>query len=153
MSSQGAGIAAEDNITVRAGRDVNLLAEESVTGSSSYSKKKTVIDETVRQQGTEIASGGDTTITAGRDIATTELVPMKPDQKRLNKEYLAYYLRSKPFVEWVSTQVSGAKMPRVVMSIFWQHEMPLPPLYEQERIVSVLDKSNRLRQKREQAIK
>ncbi|MBW0660828.1 hemagglutinin repeat-containing protein, partial [Escherichia coli] len=68
VSSQGAGIAAEDNITVRAGRDVNLLAEESVTGSSSYSKRKTVIDETVRQQGTEIASGGDTTITAGRDI-------------------------------------------------------------------------------------
>ncbi|EHR2772566.1 hemagglutinin repeat-containing protein, partial [Escherichia coli] len=57
-----------DNITVRAGRDVNLLAEESVTGSSSYSKKKTVIDETVRQQGTEIASGGDTTVNAGRDI-------------------------------------------------------------------------------------
>ncbi|HAW0482638.1 TPA: contact-dependent inhibition toxin CdiA [Escherichia coli] len=68
VSSQGAGIAAEDNITVRAGRDVNLLAEESVTGSSSYSKKKTVIDETVRQQGTEIASGGDTTVNAGRDI-------------------------------------------------------------------------------------
>ncbi|EEV2457233.1 contact-dependent inhibition toxin CdiA [Escherichia coli] len=68
VSSQGAGIAAEENITVRAGRDVNLLAEESVAGSSSYSKKKTVIDETVRQQGTEIASGGDTTVTAGRDI-------------------------------------------------------------------------------------
>lgn len=68
VSSQAAGIAAEDNITVRAGRDVNLLAEESVTGSSSYSKRKTVIDETVRQQGAEIASGGDTTITAGRDI-------------------------------------------------------------------------------------
>ncbi|EHB1733092.1 hemagglutinin repeat-containing protein, partial [Escherichia coli O4] len=42
--------------------------EESVTGSSSYSKRKTVIDETVRQQGAEIASGGDTTVTAGRDI-------------------------------------------------------------------------------------
>ncbi|EQA5827572.1 contact-dependent inhibition toxin CdiA, partial [Escherichia coli] len=68
VSSQAAGIAAEDNITVRAGRDVNLLAEESVAGGSSYSKKKTVIDETVRQQGTEIASGGDTTVTAGRDI-------------------------------------------------------------------------------------
>ncbi|HBW4672995.1 TPA: restriction endonuclease subunit S [Klebsiella pneumoniae] len=86
-------------------------------------------------------------------IATTELVPMKPDQKRLNKEYLAYYLRSKPFVEWVSTQVSGAKMPRVVMSIFWQHEMPLPPLYEQERIVAILDKSDGICQKREQVIK
>lgn len=86
-------------------------------------------------------------------IATTELVPMKPDQKRLNKKYLAYYLRSKPFVEWISTQVSGAKMPRVVMSVFWQHEMPLPPLDEQERIVSILDKSDGIRQKREQAIK
>ncbi|EDV4333462.1 restriction endonuclease, partial [Salmonella enterica subsp. enterica] len=86
-------------------------------------------------------------------IATTELVPMKPDPKRLNKRYLAYYLRSKPFVEWVSTQVSGAKMPRVVMNIFWQHEMPLPPLYEQERIVAILDKSDGIYQKREQAIK
>lgn len=86
-------------------------------------------------------------------IATTELVPMKPDQKRLNKKYLAYYLRSKPFAEWISTQVSGAKMPRVVMSVFWQHEMPLPPLDEQERIVSILDKSDGIRQKREQAIK
>ncbi|MFU1377550.1 restriction endonuclease subunit S [Escherichia coli] len=86
-------------------------------------------------------------------IATTELVPMKPDQKRLNKKYLSYYLRSKPFVEWVSTQVSGAKMPRVVMSIFWQHEMPLPPLYEQERIVAILDKSDGVCKKREQANK
>lgn len=86
-------------------------------------------------------------------IATTELVPMKPDHKRLNKKYLAYYLRSKPFVEWISTQVSGAKMPRVVMSVFWQHEMPLPPLGEQERIVAILDKAEGIRQKREQVIK
>ncbi|CAM7958150.1 hemagglutinin repeat-containing protein [Atlantibacter hermannii] len=39
-----------------------------MTGSSSHSKKKTVIDESVRQQGTEIASGGNTTIIAGRDV-------------------------------------------------------------------------------------
>jgi len=81
-------------------------------------------------------------------IATTELVPMKPDQKRLNKKYLAYYLRSKQFVDWISTQVSGAKMPRVVMSIFWQHEMPLPPIAEQERIVAILDKANGILHKR-----
>ncbi|ELI7716305.1 hemagglutinin repeat-containing protein, partial [Escherichia coli] len=35
---------------------------------SYTSKKKKEINETVRQQGTEIASGGDTTVTAGRDI-------------------------------------------------------------------------------------
>ncbi|WP_052687191.1 hemagglutinin repeat-containing protein [Enterobacter hormaechei] len=68
VTSQAAGIAAEGNVGIQAGRDVSLLAEESVTGSSSHSKKKTVIDESVRQQGTEIASGGNTTIIAGRDV-------------------------------------------------------------------------------------
>ncbi len=68
VTSQAAGIAAEGNVGIQAGRDVNLLAEESVTGSSSHSKKKTVIDESVRQQGTEIASSGNTTIVAGRDV-------------------------------------------------------------------------------------
>ncbi|HFZ1005045.1 TPA: hemagglutinin repeat-containing protein [Klebsiella aerogenes] len=68
VTSQAAGIAAEGNVGIQAGRDVNLLAEESVTGSSSHSKKKTVIDESVRQQGSEIASSGNTTILAGRDL-------------------------------------------------------------------------------------
>lgn len=68
VTSQAAGIAAEGNVGIQAGRDVNLLAEESVTGSSSHSKKKTVIDESVRQQGSEIASSGNTTIIAGRDV-------------------------------------------------------------------------------------
>lgn len=70
MTSQAAGIVAEGNVGIQAGRDVNLLAQESVTGSSSHSKKKTVIDESVRQQGTEIASSGNTTIVAGRDVNT-----------------------------------------------------------------------------------
>ncbi|QKJ86254.1 filamentous hemagglutinin N-terminal domain-containing protein [Paramixta manurensis] len=68
VTGQAAGIAAEGNVGIRAGRDVNLLAEETVTGSSSHAKKKTVIDESVRQQGTEIVSGGNTTIIAGRDV-------------------------------------------------------------------------------------
>ncbi len=68
VTSQAAGIAAEKNVGIQAGRDVNLLAEETVTGSSSHSKKKTVIDESVRQQGSEIASSGNTTIIAGRDV-------------------------------------------------------------------------------------
>jgi filamentous hemagglutinin len=68
VTSQAAGIAAEGNVGIQAGRDVNLAAEATTTGSSSHSSKKTVIDESVRQQGTEIASGGNTTIIAGRDV-------------------------------------------------------------------------------------
>ncbi|EDJ1206116.1 hypothetical protein GEX85_05320 [Salmonella enterica] len=68
VTSQAAGIAAEGNVGIQAGRDVNLLAEATTTGSSSHSSKKTVIDESVRQQGTEIASSGNTTIIVGRDL-------------------------------------------------------------------------------------
>jgi len=88
----------------------------------------------------------------GRGLATTELVPMLPDPLRLDRKYLAYYLRSRSFVDWVSSQVAGAKMPRVSMQLFWQHEIPLPPLPEQKRIAAILDKANAIRRKRQQAI-
>lgn len=87
-----------------------------------------------------------------KGLATTELVPMLPDPLRLDRKYLAYYLRSKSFVSWVSSQVAGAKMPRVSMQLFWQHEIPLPPLPEQKRIVALLDKADAIRRKRQQAI-
>ncbi|WP_019341968.1 restriction endonuclease subunit S [Stutzerimonas stutzeri] len=88
-----------------------------------------------------------------KGLATTELVPMLPDADRLERKYLAYYLRSKGFVDWVSAQVAGAKMPRVSMLLFWQHEIPLPPLSEQKRIAAILDKADAIRRKRQQAIK
>ncbi len=68
VASQAAGVAAENNVVIRGGRDVNLVAESAGAGDSYTSKKKKEINETVRQQGTEIASGGDTTVNAGRDI-------------------------------------------------------------------------------------
>lgn len=68
VASQAAGMAAENNVAIRGGRDVNLMAEASNEGNSYISKNKKEINESVRQQGTEIASGGNTTITAGRDI-------------------------------------------------------------------------------------
>ncbi|MDM2736342.1 hemagglutinin repeat-containing protein [Citrobacter sp. Ct235] len=68
MNSQAAGIAAENNVALQAGRDVNLMAESASAGDSYTSKKKKAINESVRQQGTEITSGGNTTIVAGRDV-------------------------------------------------------------------------------------
>lgn len=85
-------------------------------------------------------------------LATTELVPMLPDPEVLDRRYLVHYLRSKQFVSWISDQVAGAKMPRVSMKVFWEHEIPLPPLEEQKRIAAILDKADAIRQKRKQAI-
>ncbi|MEG5899772.1 hemagglutinin repeat-containing protein [Enterobacter bugandensis] len=70
INAQAAALAAEKNVGLQAGRDVNLAAEESTQGDSYRSGKKTVINESVRQQGTEIASGTNTQILAGRDVTT-----------------------------------------------------------------------------------
>lgn len=85
-------------------------------------------------------------------LCTTELVPMLPNEKVLDRRYLAYFLKSRGFVDWVSSQTAGAKMPRVSMKIFWDFEIPLPPLTEQKRIVAILDKADAVRRKRQQAI-
>ena len=94
-----------------------------------------------------------------RGLATTELVPLLPNPDLLDRAYLAHYLRSDRFLSWVNQQVAGAKMPRVSMKAFWEHEIPLPyaddsaeSLAEQKRIVAILDKANSIRDKRQQAI-
>lgn len=68
INAHAAALAAEKNIGVQAGRDVNLDAEATTSGDSYRSKKKTTINESVRQQGTELASGANTVIVAGRDM-------------------------------------------------------------------------------------
>lgn len=84
-------------------------------------------------------------------IATTELIPLRPDPKTLNPRFLAYYLRSPGFVNQASHHVAGAKMPRVVMDWFWEHEAPIPSPKEQSRIVELLDEADRLRRLRREA--
>lgn len=70
INAQAAALAAEKSVGLQAGHDVNLAAEETTQGDSYRSGKKTVINESVRQQGTEIASGANTQILAGRDVIT-----------------------------------------------------------------------------------
>ena len=77
-------------------------------------------------------------------IATTELIPLRPDPLIIDPRYLAYYLRSPDFVAQASHHVAGAKMPRVVMDWFWEHEVPLPSPSEQKRIIELLDEADRL---------
>lgn len=84
-------------------------------------------------------------------IATSELVPLKPNSKLVDKKYLMYYLRSNHFLQFAKNSVAGAKMPRIIMKQFWEHSVPLPPPSEQRRIVEILDQADALRKKRAEA--
>lgn len=86
-------------------------------------------------------------------LATTELVPLCPQPQLLDRKFLTYFLRSNLFLNFASMVVTGAKMPRVIMTKFWDYEIPLPPLSEQRRIVEMLDQADRLRKLRAEANK
>lgn len=89
-----------------------------------------------------------------RGVATTELVPLKPDRALILPAYLVHYLRSAAFLNYITPRVAGAKMPRVVMDDFWAHEVPHPrDLREQARIVELLDQADALRRQRTEADK
>ena len=80
----------------------------------------------------------------GDGYATTELIPLLPNQQLLTQLYLAQLLRGDEFLTYISTQVSGTKMPRVTMNVFWEFDVMLPPLELQEQFadfVKQVDKS------------
>lgn len=73
-------------------------------------------------------------------FCTSELLPLLPDSKQLNREYLAWFLRSDSFVNWAVTKTAGAKMPRLGTKELLSKEIPLPDLPTQRRIADTLDK-------------
>jgi type I restriction enzyme S subunit len=113
-----------DQIESGTGRIVDKqIAPASAAGSSTYvfdsgnvlySKLRPYLNKVVRP--------------AEAGIATTQLVPLRPQPRVLCPEFLAYYLRSPRFVAFASGCVAGAKMPRVITAKLWQHEVPVPPL-------------------------
>jgi type I restriction enzyme S subunit len=74
---------------------------------------------------------------------TTELVPLHP-LDILNRYYLAYYLRSPRYLNFLIGKTGGAKMPRVKMDIFWDSTIPVPPMEIQKQIVEEFDQINDL---------
>jgi type I restriction enzyme S subunit len=86
---------------------------------------------------------------------STELVPLLPNE-RLDRRYLAYFLRSPGTVEAISQKVAGARMPRADMSFVMSLPIPILALKEQQRIVDLLSRSEnivRMRREAEQKAK
>ncbi len=65
-------------------------------------------------------------------------------KEKLNSEFLYYLLSSDVFFEYEMQFAKGAKMPRGDKSSIMKFKIPIPPIAEQERIVGILDKFDKL---------
>lgn len=83
---------------------------------------------------------------------STELVPLLPCE-RLDRRYLAYFLRSPGTVAAISQKVAGARMPRADMSFVMSLSIPLPALETQRRIVALLSHAENIVRMRREAEK
>ncbi|QKU22506.1 restriction endonuclease subunit S [Acinetobacter lwoffii] len=70
------------------------------------------------------------------------------DDKKASINYISYYLKYRG----LSDVISGSAQPQITREGLQSVKIPLPPLEEQRRIASILDKADELRQKRQQAI-
>lgn len=111
--------------------DTNLLSVAPFDeGNVLYSKLRPYLNKVV--------------IPKGKGYATTELVPLRPNQEYLNLTFFSYLLRGDDFVTYASTISSGTKMPRMPLNDLRNFQCILPPMEEQlkfEKVAEQADKS------------
>ncbi|MBW0666728.1 hemagglutinin repeat-containing protein, partial [Escherichia coli] len=84
VNSQAAGITTENSMDIRAGRDVNMAAESTGAGDHDSTFSMKTVHDSVRQQGTDMTSGGDITVTAGRNITSVATAVTAKGDIRVN---------------------------------------------------------------------
>ena len=80
----------------------------------------------------------------GKGYATTELVPLRPNQKLLNLTFFSHLLRGDDFVTYANSISTGTKMPRMPLNDLRKFQCILPPMEKQnefEEIAHQADKS------------
>ncbi len=76
-------------------------------------------------------------------VCSTDILPLRPKEDCLLREWLALCLRSPQFVEYSKSKMDGAKMPRLRTPDLKSYEIPIPPTDEQRRIVARIEELTR----------
>ena len=79
-------------------------------------------------------------------------MPLRPDARKLDRSYLAVFLRSDGFVNWAVSKTAGAKMPRLGTKDLLNANIPLPEIKEQKAIAEKFKKSEELISLRKQQL-
>ena len=85
-------------------------------------------------------------------FSTSELLPLRPDARVLNRDYLAVFLRSDSFVTWAVSKTAGAKMPRLGTKDLMNAEIPVPSIEQQKKIAEKFKKLEQLISLRKQQL-
>ena len=130
-----------DMVESQTGRIINynIVGKDAIGGSVCTFDENNILYSKLRPYLNKVV------IPNGKGYATSELVPLRPDNKIINRIYLAYLLRSNEFVEMIKEKVAGAKMPRVSMSDFREFNVPVPPLELQNQFASFVQEIDKSR--------
>ena len=88
----------------------------------------------------------------GKGYATTEMVPLRPQENCLRKDFLAHLLRTEEFVSFADSIATGTKMPRMPMSALRGFECILPPISLQEDFIRIAKQADKSKFELKQAI-
>ena len=140
IERQGAWLLNLDMVEQQTGRVVeyNFVGEDGLNGSITQFDTENVLYSKLRPNLNKVV------LPERNGFCTSELLPLRPDARKLDRSYLAVFLRSDGFVNWAVSKTAGAKMPRLGTKDLLNANIPLPEIKEQKAIAEKFEKLEEL---------
>ncbi len=140
IERQGAWLLNLDMVEQQTGRVVeyNFVDEDGLNGSITQFDTENVLYSKLRPNLNKVV------LPERNGFCTSELLPLRPDARKLDRSYLAVFLRSDGFVNWAVSKTAGAKMPRLGTKDLLNANIPLPEIKEQKAIAEKFEKLEEL---------
>lgn len=129
-----------DMVEQQTGRVVeyNFVGEDGLNGSITQFDTENVLYSKLRPNLNKVV------LPERNGFCTSELLPLRPDARKLDRSYLAVFLRSDGFVNWAVSKTAGAKMPILGTKDLLNANIPLPEIKEQKAIAEKFEKLEEL---------
>ncbi len=121
-----------ENIESNTGKFIGSYEIQQVKSSTFYFTKKHILYGRLRPYLNKVL------LPNFEGHCSTEIFPIKV-KKDLDRRFLFYWLTSNDIVKKIVATWTGTRMPRANMNAVIEFYFPLPPLPEQQRIVTILD--------------
>lgn len=126
--------------------EYNFVGEDRLNGSITQFDTENVLYSKLRPNLNKVV------LPERNGFCTSELLPLRPDARKLDRSYLAVFLRSDGFVNWAVSKTAGAKMPRLGTKDLLNANIPLPEIKEQKAIAEKFKKLEEMLSLRKQQL-